>query len=336
MEILDKKQSAVAAYQPFYAQLMQLEADNASLAFDYESKKGNKEARSHVNSLRLTKGALERTRKEAKEESLRIGRAVDAEAKDIGGRIEAMILVHQVKIDEIEKRETDRVAALKEKLDALGVIHSGSSAKDYKFHIATLEAVVIDDSWQEFTADAARARDASLAEHRRLLVVQELADDEAAELARLRAETAARAQRDHEETIAREATERAAAAAEAQAKAASEAAEKRELALKLVAETAERRRIEAEQKAERDAKDAALRAEQAKEQAVQAEKERVAAIAKVEAEATAKREANKAHKTKINRAALAAMVKGGISEDVAQLCITMIAKGEVPAVKIEY
>ena len=336
MEILDKPQSVVAAYQPFYAQLAQLETDNTALVFDYESKKGNKEARSHVNSLRLTKGALERTRKEAKEDSLRIGRAVDAEAKDIGGRIERMITVHQVKLDEIEKRETDRVAALQVKLDALGVIHSNCTAKDYKFHIATLESVVIDASWEEFTADAARARDASLAEHRRLLAARELADAEAAELTRLRVEAAARTQRDHEERIARDATERAAAAAEAQAKAVSEAAEKRELALKLTAETAERRRLEAEQKAERDAKDAALRAEQAQVRAVVAEQERVAAIAKAESEATAKREANKAHKTKINRAALAAMVKGGITEEVAQLCITLIAKGEVPAVQINY
>lgn len=170
MEVRDKPQTSVASYQPFYAQLAQLEADNASLAFDYESKKGNKEARSHVNSLRLAKGSLERTRKEAKEESLRIGRAVDSEAKEIGGRIEAMIAVHQVKIDEIEQREQDRVAA----------------------------------------------------------------------------------------------------------------------------------------------------------------------AAKAEADAKSKREENKAHKTRINREALAALVNGGITEEVAQLCITMIAKGEVPAVKINY
>ena len=66
-EILDAPKSAVAAYQPFYAQLAELETNNARLVFDYESKKGNKEARSHVNTLRLTKGALERVRKAEKE-----------------------------------------------------------------------------------------------------------------------------------------------------------------------------------------------------------------------------------------------------------------------------
>lgn len=336
MEVLDRPQSAVKAYEPFYAELAKLESDNASLVFDYESKKGNKEARSHVNALRATKGALERARKEAKEESLRIGRAVDSEAKEINGRIEAMIGVHQVKLDEIEQREKNRIAAHQEQLDALTVIHTGSTVKEYKFHIATLEAVVIDDSWQEFAVEAAKARDASLAEHRRLLAAQELADAEAAELAKLRAEAAERAKRDQEAKIAHEATERAEAAAKQAAKQAAEAAEKRELELKLAAETAERRRAEAEQKAEKDAKDAAARAEQAKAKAVKDEQDRVAAAARAEAEAQAKREANKAHRTRINRAALAALVKGGVAEEIAQLCITLIAKGEVPAVQINY
>lgn len=336
MEILEKTQSAVAVYQPFYAQLAQLERDNKSLVFNYEDPKGNKEARSYVNSLRLTKGALERTRKAAKEESLRIGRAVDSEAKDIERRIEAMIAVHQAEIDKIEGRERDRIAAIRAKLDALAEIHTGKTAADYRFHIATLEQVVIDDSWQEFIAEAARARDASLAEHRRLLTEREKADAEAAELERLRAEAAARAQKEREEAIAREAETRAKAAAEAKAKAEREAAERRELELKLAAENAERRRVEAEQRAAREAKEAAERAEKAKAAAVQAEKDRAAAAAAAEAAAAAKREANKAHRARINRAAVDALVEGGLSDEQAKLCVTLIASGKVPAVSISY
>ncbi len=336
MEVLDKPQSAVAEYQPFYAQLAELEASNTALVFDYESKKGNKDARSHVNSLRLTKGALERTRKSAKEESLRIGRAVDSEAKQIEARIEAMISVHQTEIDKIEQREKDRIAAIKVRLDALSEIHVGQSAKDYRFHIATLEAVSIDDSWQEFTADAARAKDASLAEHRRLLAEREKHDADVAELERHRAEAAARDQKDREEKIAREASERAAAAAELKAKQEREAADRRELELKLAAETAERRRVEAEQKAEQDKKDAAARAEAATLKAIKDEQERVAAIQRAEEQAAAKREANKAHKARINKAALAALIEGGLSEEAGKLCITLIASGKVPAVEIAY
>lgn len=336
MEMLERPQSSVAEYQPFYAQLAQLEADNSSLAFDYESKRGNKDARSHVNSLRLTKGALERTRKTAKEESLRIGKSVDAEAKEISVRIEAMISVHQVKLDEFEQRETDRVADLQRRLDALSTIRTGCTVNDYKAYIATLQAVVIDASWAEFIEDAARTLAASLSQYSLLLAAQEWADSEAAELARLRLESAARAKQDHDERIAREATERAAAVAEQAALQARAIAEQREIELKIAAETAERLRVDAEQKAIENAKIAQERAEAAQVKAIQDEQSRVAAIAKAEADATAKREANKAHKTAVNRAAVAALVKAGVAEQIAQLCITMIAKGEVPAIHINY
>lgn len=354
-ELLDAPTSAVAEYQTFYAQLTQLEKDNASLAFDYESKKGNKEARSHVNTLRLTKGALERTRKSAKEESLRIGRTIDSEAKEIGARIEAMITIHQVKLDEIEKREQDRIDALNARLSEVGAFGSNAvTADEMKASIASLESLLIDDSWQEFTADAAKAKDARLQTLRTCLDNRSRHEAEQAELARLRAEAAAHAQKERDEAIAKAAAEkaRADAAAEAEREAAKarkaieeaelkakqerEAAERRELELKLQAENAERRRVEAEQKAEQDRKDAAIKAEADKQKAIQAEKDRAAAAAKAEADAQAKREANTAHRAKVNRAALSALIAGGISEDCAKECIKLIALGKVPAVQILY
>lgn len=343
-ELLDAPQSAVAEYQPFYAQLVQLEQDNAALVFDYESKKGNKEARSHVNSLRLTKGALERTRKAAKEESLRIGRAIDSEAKEISARIDAMITVHQAKLDEIEQREKDRVAGLQSRLSAV-VNHGADAVKsdEFKQAIFSLETVAIDDSWQELTADVAKAKDARLVELRAMLAEAEKYEAEQAELARLRAEAEARAQKEREEAIAKAAAEKARAEAqraieeaERKAQAEREAAARRELELKLQAEQAERRRIEAEKKAEQDRKDALAKAEADKQRAIQAEKDRVAAIAKAEAEAQAKREADKAHRAKVNRAALAAMIEGGIAEACAKECIKLIAQGKIPAVQITY
>lgn len=354
MEILDKPVSSIAEYKPFYAQLAELEHNNSLIAFDYESKKGNKEARSHVNTLRLTKGALERTRKTAKEESLRIGRAVDSEAKEIEARIEAMIAVHQTKLDEIDRRETDRVAALKERLEQLENDRCEESQTVLREAIAYKEAIVIDDTWQEFIADASKAKDAVIAKLRARLADREKYDAEQLELKRLREEAAARAQKDRDDAIAKAAEERArteAAAlaereaakarkavedAELKAKQEREAAERRELQLKLQAEQAERRRVEAEQKAEQDRKDALVKAEADRQRAIQAEKDRVAAAAKAEADAQAKREANKAHLAKINRTAMAALIAGGINEECAKECIRLIASGKVPAVQINY
>lgn len=355
-ELLDAPtKSEVAAYQPFYADLAKLEEDNQKVVFDYESPKGNKEARSHVYKLRQTKGALEKTRVEAKAESVRIGRAVDAEAKEINVRIEAMIVVHQAKIDEIEQREADRVGSLHARIAELGLVGiDAQTSIELRVAITQLEAVAIDDSWQELATNAAKAKDAHLQNLRNVLTNTEKQEAEAAELARLRAEALAREQADRDAAIAAAAVAKAQAAAkelaeaesrkaaqdianaEAKAKAEREAADRRELELKLAAENAERRRVESEQKAAQDAKDAEVRAEQSRLKAIQDEKDRVAAAEKAEAAAQAKREANKAHLAKINRAAVAALVKGGVDEDVAKLVVTLIAKGEVPAVSINY
>jgi hypothetical protein len=366
MEVLTTVESAVAEYRPFYAQLVELEQKNTALAFDYESPKGNKEARSHVYALRQTKGALERTRKEAKEESLRIGRAIDAEAKEINARIEAMITVHQSALDAIEQREKDRVAALTTRLHELAMTGAAAiTTVDIASAIAGLEPVVIGDDWQEYKTKALEAKDGALRTLRARHAERVEHEAREAELALLRAEAEARAQKEREEAIARAAVEkaqaeaarkaeegraaaaRAIAEAEARAKAEREAAERRELELKLAAEAAERRRVEAEQRAEQERIDAAARAERERKEAaerairdaaeaVKREQERVAAAAALEAAEQAKREANKAHKARINRAALAALVEGGLSEECAKQCVTLIASGKVPAVSIAY
>lgn len=355
-ELLDAPiKSEVAAYQPFYADLAKLEEDNQKVVFDYESPKGNKEARSHVFKLRQTKDALEKTRKEAKAESLRIGRAVDSEAAEIEARIESMIAVHQPKIDEIEQREKDRIAGIQQRITFLSNFGDGAmSALQFKQSIEELESTPIDDSFAEFVADAAKAKDVNLIALRQLLADRLKYEAEQAELEKLRAEALAREQADRDAAIAAAAVEKARVAAEQQAaieaakaakaiadaeaaaKAEREAADRRELELKLTAENAERRRVESEQKAAQDAKDAEARAEQSRLKAIQDEKDRVAAAEQAEAAAQAKREANKAHLAKINRAAVAALVKGGVDEAVAKLVITLIAKDEVPAVSIAY
>jgi hypothetical protein len=353
-ELLDKPQSAVAEYQPFYAQLTELEKDNASLVFDYESKKGNKEARSHVFKLRQTKGALEAVRKQVKADILIKGRAIDSEKAAIEARIEAMIKVHQEKLDEIEQREADRIRAIDERIADIERVIDSRASVDLKARIAELEAIAIDDSFAEFIAGAAKAKDATITKYRAMLADAEKAEAEASELARLRAEAEARAQKDRDDAIAKAAEDRARAEAqaeaervakaaaqaiadaEAKAKAEAEAAARRELELKLQAEQAERRRVEAEQKAISDAEEAAARAEAEKQRAIQAEKDRVAALAKAEADAQAKREANKKHLAKINNAALDALVAGGLDAVAAKLAITLIASGKVPAVQINY
>ena len=196
----------------------------------------------------------------------------------------------------------------------------------------------------ETEAQARRERDAQIVR-------------EAEERARREAEQRAQAERD------------AAARREAEAKA---AADRRELELKLAAEQSERtaaqaarEKIESEQRAaqqkiqdeqrhqqamaqaEADRAAAEQRAEQERidserRQAQAAERARLAEVARANAAAdeinrqAAAREADKAHKAKINRAALDAFIAAGMPEECAKQAVTLIAQRKIPAIAITY
>jgi len=359
MELLEAKSFTVAAYQPFYAQLEELEKNNTAIAFDYESAKGNKEARSHVYKLRQSKAALEKTRKDEKAESLRIGKAIDSEAKDIEARIEAMILVHQVKLDEIEKRESDRIAAIKDRIESIESHVSCSeirflesvNSRDLQVGISELESLCIDDSFQEFAVEAAKAKDSRLIKLRETLAIIVARENQAKELEALRKAAVEREQRDRDEKIAqeaaakalrdaelkqqqeREAAAKAIAESESKAKAEREASERRELQLKLDAENA----------GTGGGMNVAIHAVDAASVKKLFMENGSALFASLKNQnrnfATreqAKREADTKHKAAINRAALAAMVENGISEECAKNCIKLIASGKIPNVEINY
>lgn len=387
--VLDAQTTQVAGYRQFYTDLIQLEKDNKSVVFDISTKKGEKEARSHIFSLRKSKGALERVRKDAKAESLRIGRAIDSEAEAIEARIEAMIEVHQKPLDEAEAREKERVAALQSRIAAFNVAQSNTT-DEARAEIARIEAIEIGADWQEFMAQASTEKAQSLATLQTSLTAFIKRDEEAAELARLRAETLAREQADRDAAIARAAAEKAqreaeekAAAERAQVQAAldaaraeaarkeaealqaaenakaeakrkeeaaalaiqqerekaqqaKEAAARREAELKLAAEMAEKRRQQEAADSERQRVAAIQRAEEEKQRAVKAEQDRIAAEAKRVADEAAARERNREHKAAINRAALDALIAGGIPEEFAKAAVTLIAQGKVTNIAISY
>lgn len=339
--VLEQKQDQqIAVYDEFRSQLAQLKDMNDRAVFDYEDPKGNKEARSHVYKLRQTRAAVEKARKEEKAASLEYGRRVDSEAKEIAAEIDSMIEVHAKPLEEIERRERDRVERHEANLSE--IVEAGEQTKAgwieiplqaMKDRMAEIEAQPITkDVWEEFAVRAAEAKDAALSAMRAAIAQREEHDAKEAELERLRKEAEERAQKDRDEQIRREAAERAQREAEdraqrereqaeAKAKAEREAGERRELELRLAAERAEREKMEAEQRAERAAEEAERKAKEAK---------------RLEAEEAAKREADKKHRGAVNRAAAEALVAGGMSEDAAKLAVTLIAKKSVPRVTIAY
>lgn len=269
---------ALVPYSELRANIEALKTENAGLSFDYEDPKGNKAARSHVAGLRKLKADVERKRKALKADALAYGRRVDGIAKELTGEVEDMIAVHEGPLKEIEQREEARKEALRERLAELAmpeeIIADSNTAREIAVRIADIE---IDESWQEFKAEAETLKAATLAALKQRFDELKKQEDDAAELERLRKEAAEREEKDRIEREAREAAEKQ--------RREEEERKQREEQIRKAAE--EKARREAEEKAEAEGK-AAEEAAERKRQEEQAERERI------EAEAEAKRQAEEA------------------------------------------
>lgn len=323
--------SRIPAFAPFFEKIEEIKATDAEAAFDYEDPAGNKAARSHIHTIRLAKGEVERARKKEKEESLAYGRRVDEQAKAITAEFEALIARHEKPIKEIEQREKDRIAEHEWRIEAME--RAGQTATEHwqtqpldflQDSLANVEGFESHD-FEEFTNRADYARKAASAMIREAISKREAYDAEQARLAQEKAEQEAREREEREERIAAEAAERARVEAETKAREEQEAAARREQELKEAAEQAERDKAAAEERAANAARET---------------EERIAREAKAKADReiaeAAAREANKKHRAAINNAAVDALVAGGLSEAAAKTAITLIAQKAVPAVTITY
>jgi len=254
----------------------------------------------------------------------------------------------------------------------LAVFEATPAAAHVAQIIADLELVEINDSWEEFLAEAAQVKDQTLAKLRGILAERTQYEAEQAELVRLRAEAEAQAQRDRDAEIARAAAEQALRQAEEKAQAERDAAARREqelldqaaaaqrateqaardaeaaaerqrLQLELQAEQAraaaaqaEASRLAAEQRAEQERLEAIRRQEEAVEQARLAEVARANAAADEILRQQQARQADVAHKSKILGEAKQALIGMNISEELAKAIVLKIARGEVPNVSIQF
>lgn len=321
--------------------LARIEAEATAEAAQYspETAKGRDALKSVAFRVVKSKTELERRAKELTEQQRREVAAVNAGRNAAVERLDA--LRDKIKAPAIawEAAEADRIEKHKTRLAAIQNAAPETEASEaYRAIIARIEAMQITDAWQEFAADAGKAKDATLARLLAGLDAAEVREAQEAEIARLRAEAAAREEADRlrreaeeaeaariaaekaeAERLARierekqEAAERAAKAAEERAKAeaertASEAAE-REAALKRAAE-------EQAAQHQRELQEAKRR----EEAAAQAERDRIARENAAAEAARQKRAADEAHRAKIRAdiaAALATMAGRATPEAIA-------------------
>lgn len=280
---------------------------------------------------------------------------VDAERKRMRDILDALADEVRKPLDEFEAKEAARIEKHKANVDTLRPAPlDGMTADNIHMLLTCIASVPVDETWEEFEAEAHRVKAATITAYQEALEKRKQYESEQAELARLREEAAERARQDEIARLQKEAADKARreaeeaaanakAEAEKKAKAERDAAERRELELKLQAEQAERQKLAAEQ-AQKDAEAARIKAEQdAKVQAEQAARDTEARLtreaeqkAATEAAELAKREADKKHRAKVNNEAAAPFVGIGFTEKQSQDIIKLIVTGKVPHVKIQY
>lgn len=220
--------------------------------------------------------------------------------------------------------------------------------------IEWVELFDIESVWPELKKKFKVAHENALTTARVTLERVEEAERNAAELEELRRKQAEAEQAERERKIQADAEARARAQAEerarkeredierraVEAKQREEAAKAAEERAKRDAELAEQRRaqeaIEAEKRAEQAKIDAEIRAKKLADQAAEDERKRIKAEEEEQKKLAQQREADKAHRTKINRAALAAMIAIGIDEEQGKAVIRAVAKGEIPNMRLYY
>lgn len=329
MPAMHGKNYQIAAYDKFREQLADMEKQNKSATFDYESKEGNAAARSHVAKLRRVKADIDRARKAEKEEVLERGRIIDTEAKELIAEVENMIALHQQHLDEIEAREAERVNQINarvleiETYSTLALTREPSHVLEKA--LANVKAFNTETGFDEFAMKAEKVKRHAIEQLNIAIGQAKEREFEQAELIRLRQEAAEREASEASERQKREAAEKA---------------------LKYEQEKAQRERDEAERKAaaealaaerrENELKLAAERAERERLQAVEDERQRVAAEAARQADEDRKREESINHQKKIHGEIIKAMEKLNVSEAAAKAIIAAIRSNDIPHMKIIY
>ncbi|WP_421345968.1 hypothetical protein [Aeromonas veronii] len=328
-----------------------------SLVPDITTTKGRKEIASVAYAVAKTKTYLEGFGKELTDKYKEIPKRIDANRKVLRDTLDALKDEVRAPLTQYEAAEEARVAALKERMTAFADAKQATAelpSTELEHYLQQIEAIAIDDSWEEMTAQAGVAKDAAVLHLRTVIEKAKEREAQAAELERLRQEAAAREQADRERRIAEQAAEtarqeearrqqnkrdeserreREAKEREQQAIRDAEAAElaRQQAEARRIAEAeqAEQRRLQAEENARRQAEEAAARAAEQERQRIENEQ-------RLKAEEDARRAADRAHRGRINSAIVMDLMGMGLSEDFATNLVRHIASNKIEHLSINY
>lgn len=198
IEILPKEGAPLKMFSAFETQLIEMKDHNDTVVFDLTDKKGMKEAKTHVSGVKKVRTALEKARKGAKANALAYGRAVDKQAAEIQGKVDEMILVHSVPIQEIEDKEKARLGAHEAFIDKLlhlvQMPNDGTPRSSFELEAIIEEAkqIQLGDHLEEFAEEAADLHTQAMIGLETKLEQTKVEEAEREELAKLRQSAADR------------------------------------------------------------------------------------------------------------------------------------------------
>lgn len=247
---------------PFYQQIRQQVLSEVP---DLTTPKGIARIKSLAAQVASSKVAIEKPGRDYLRQLKEMPKAIEAELRDWKEKMDALRDEVRQPVTELEEKEKARIAALDARLNQIQTIKAATeltqqTSATLTGYIDHVNAIVIDESWQEYQQRAELLKTVTLAELDKALDRAVVFEKQQAEIARLKAEQEERDRLQREEQIA------------AQAK---HAAEQQALREKIESEQREQAAKEAQLKAEQDAEDAQRRLEQERLNAE--ERERLAA-----------------------------------------------------------
>lgn len=213
-EIVEIKNELVV-FDEVAAIIADYKVKNEELVFDYESKAGIKEAKSHISKLRKVKTKVGEIHKEAKAEALAFGRRLDAKKNEYNGEVDKMIDFHEKPLEAIKAKETEEaLARQREYADAEAKRIAEIEARERAIilaeeKIAREKAEAEETIRREKAIEAERVMKEQQEKIDRIEEEKRLAEDEVERL-RVRAEEKAKAEAEaEEERLAEKAAEEA-------------------------------------------------------------------------------------------------------------------------------
>lgn len=183
---IETESTGLVVYQDYRTQIADFKKLNETLVFDYTSKKGNKDAKSHVGRMKKSIKAIERVRiDDAKAYKLKI----NDEADSLTRQVEKMIKVHQVPLDEFDNKEKLRIAVIEKRIQDMFNRDAGTTAKEIQKEMDYISGIDMDESWDELLAKAVTSQFDRVTFLKDKLDARIQYEADQAELVRLRAES---------------------------------------------------------------------------------------------------------------------------------------------------